>query len=325
VALSLRDHWIWDSWFVADGDLWHGFFLQAPKSLGAPERRHWHVSVGHATSRDLRDWTYHGVCFRPSEGPAWDDLTTWTGSVVRSDDGLWHLFYTGTSRDEGGLVQRIGHAVSADLHDWRRTGDGPCLDLAGPAARPYETSHRPGIWHDRACRDPWVMRDPDGDGWLMLFTARVDGVAEANAAGAIGLATSTDLRDWALAPPVFAGAFGQLEVPQLLRRGGRWYCLFCVEAGHTSAAAAAAQPGGALSGTHYLIGDDPRGPWRVAPFPFLDGARPCRRYAGRICEEGDRLRLLGFVDRPGGAFVGILDDPEDVIVAADGTLARAGR
>jgi beta-fructofuranosidase len=35
-------------------------------------------------------------------------------------------------------------------------------------------------------RDPWVMRDPAGDGWLMFFTARGP-VAEANAGGAIGL------------------------------------------------------------------------------------------------------------------------------------------
>ena len=27
MALTLPDKWIWDSWYVRDRDLWHGFFL----------------------------------------------------------------------------------------------------------------------------------------------------------------------------------------------------------------------------------------------------------------------------------------------------------
>ena len=177
MVLRLDDKWIWDSWYVRDGDRWHGFFLQADKALGDPDLRHWNVSQGHATSRDLRTWTHLGTCFAPAPAPAWDDYTTWTGSVVRDHDGLWHLFYTGSTRAEDGLKQRIGHATSTDLHAWRRVGDGLALDLSGDA---YEEL-TPGHWHDRA------MRDPAGDGWLMYFTGRVPGRAEPNAGGAIGL------------------------------------------------------------------------------------------------------------------------------------------
>ena len=54
---------------------------------------------------------------RRPDGPAWDDSTTWTGSDVRDDAGLWHLFYTGTTLAEKSLYQRIGHATSTDLHN----------------------------------------------------------------------------------------------------------------------------------------------------------------------------------------------------------------
>jgi beta-fructofuranosidase len=321
MVIALDKQWIWDSWYAHDGDRWHAFFLKADKSLINPELRHFNVSQGHAVSDDLVNWEHLGTCLKPSEIDAWDDFTTWTGSVVRGDDGLWHLFYTGTTKREEGLYQRIGHATSDDLHSWARVGDGLCLDLTGTHAEHYEADHMHGFWHDRAMRDPWVMRDPDGDGWLMFFTARVTGVTEPNAGGAIGLATSKDLSRWELQPPVFAGGYGQLEVPQVFETGGRWYCLFCTAAGHFSKEQANAIPGGPVTGTHYLIGEGPRGPWRIAPGPFLDGELPCRRYAARILDTGNGLVIMGFADHaPDGSFGGFVMDPEPVVVGDDGSL-----
>ncbi|MEQ8697876.1 MAG: hypothetical protein RLT05_15120 [Bauldia litoralis] len=319
MVLRLDDKWLWDSWYVHADARWHAFFLQAPRSIEEPELRHWNVSQGHAVSDDLVNWTHLGTCFGPAERGTWDDYTTWTGSVVQGPDGHWHLFYTGTCHAEDGLVQRIGHATSDDLHSWKRVGDGLCLDISGDD---YE-QFRPGFWHDRAMRDPWVMRDPEGDGWLMYFTARASGVTEPNAGGAIGLATSPDLANWTLQPPVFRGGFGQLEVPQVFEHDGRWYCLFCTAAQHFSAAQAQATPGGPVSGSHYLIGEGPRGPWSVAPGPFLDGSLPCRRYASRILDTGEGLRIIGFIDRPEGEFVGEISDPDPVNVEPDGLLRVA--
>lgn len=321
MVLALDDKWIWDSWYVRDGETWHAYFLQAPKSLEDPDQRHWNVTQGHATGSDLVTWTHHGTCFRPAQRPAWDDYTTWTGSVLRGDDGQWHLFYTGTNHDEDGLIQRIGHAVSDDLHSWQRVGDGLCLDLVGDTAKAYEANFARGFWHDRAMRDPWVIRNPKGDGWLMYFTARGAGISEPNGGGAVGFATSPDLLEWTLQEPVFIGGYGQLEVPQVFEKNGRWYCLFCTSADHFSREQAEATPGGPVTGSHYLMADDPTGPWHVAPGPFLDGDLPCQRYAARIVDTDDGLFILGFADRPDGRdFVGRITDPDPVAVEEDGRL-----
>ncbi|WP_319531847.1 hypothetical protein [uncultured Cohaesibacter sp.] len=319
MTIELENQWIWDSWYAHDGRCWHGYFLKADKSLGDPDLRHWHVSQGHATSTDLVNWTHLGTCFAPSEGPAFDDKTTWTGSVMQGDDGLWHLFYTGTTKAENAMYQRVGHATSNDMHSWQRVGDGLCLDLTGPNAHYYEVEHMVGHWHDRAMRDPWVMKDPNGNGWLMYFTARASGIKEANAAGAIGFATSPDLYNWTLEPPVFVGGYGQLEVPEVFKVGDRWYCLFCTAAEHWSKdriANAGVEP---VTGNHYLIADDPRGPWQIAP-GFLDGALPCRRYAGRILETVNGLVIMGFDDNGKENFVGKVRDPEAIEVDKEGYL-----
>ncbi|MCB9993591.1 MAG: glycoside hydrolase family 68 protein [Hyphomicrobiaceae bacterium] len=324
--LCLECEWVWDSWYAQDKGLWHAFFLKADRALVDPDLRHFNVSQGHAISRDLVHWTYLGTSFAPSSGPAFDDMTTWTGSVIKAKNGEWHLFYTGGSRSEGALIQRIGHAVSTDLQNWTRAGEtGLCLDLNGPNAALYETEHRVGHWHDRAMRDPFVIADPDGDGYLMFFTARVAGMIEANAAGAIGFATSPDLDTWTLQEPVFAGAFGQLEVPQVFRMGKRWYCLFCTSAAHWSEAHTRTSGQSPVTGNHYLIADDLRGPWKVAPGPFLDGGNPCRRYAARLLETEDGPVLIGFADQTKAGFGGYLLDPEPVHIEAGGLLRLGPR
>ena len=320
MALALKDKWLWDSWYAHDGNRWHGYFLQADKSLVDPELRHLNVTQLHATSDDLTNWEVKGTCFAPAEGPAWDDKTTWTGSVVQGDDGLWHLFYTGTNAAEGALYQRVGHATSTDMHSWERVDGGLCLDLTGPVAEEfYEKDHMVGFWHDRAMRDPWVMRDPAGDGWLMYFTARVPNVAEPNEGGAIGFATSPDLYNWTLQPPVYSGNWGQLEVPQVFQVGSKWYCLFCTAADHWSKGRLADTGMAPVTGNHYLIADDPRGPWQAGP-GFFDGGLPCRRYAARIVDTGDGLVIIGFDDNGRDSFVGEIRNPEPVTVDENGFL-----
>ncbi len=210
--LRLPDHWVWDSWYAQDDNgRWHAFFLRASRALLDPHRRHRRASIGHAVSTDLRSWQLGADALVPADAPAWDDLATWTGCTVRGPDQRWYLFYTGVGRAEDGLVQRIGLAVSDDLVTWHRHGDAPLLE-ADPTW--YELLDR-DMWYEQAWRDPWVFPDPDGDGWHMLVTARANR-GPADARGVVGHATSPDLVNWTVRPPLSTPAgFGHLEVPQV--------------------------------------------------------------------------------------------------------------
>jgi hypothetical protein len=88
----------------------------------------------------------------PSDRTAFDDVATWTGSVVRGPDRRWYMYYTGLGSAEHGLVQRIGLVTSDDLYTWERRGDHPIL-AADP--RWYETfgsrSRRSKSWMDGRC------------------------------------------------------------------------------------------------------------------------------------------------------------------------------
>ncbi|MEN9383454.1 MAG: hypothetical protein RL323_597 [Pseudomonadota bacterium] len=330
--LRLENEWVWDFWLFNDGTLehpqWHVWYLKAPKALGDESLRHWNVNFGHATSTNLKDWTVLGTSLMPAPQPAWDDMTVWTGSVIKHN-GTWHLFYTGNTHANQGRRQRIGHAISNNGHDWQRVGNTPVLDLqpGDPTSQLYE-EYLDGPWDGRAMRDPWVMPHPDGEGWLMFFTGRSATGDELNSRGVIGLATSPDLHTWTLQPPVYAGQdFGQLEVPQVLFIEGRWYCLFCNAGEHWSQARAAAYAqaghGAPVTGTHYLVADHPLGPWQLGSGPFLDGTNPCQRYAGKLAQTADGWVYMAFDYWQGpDDFAGTLCDPIAVTIDAQNATLR---
>ncbi|HEU4999307.1 MAG TPA: glycosyl hydrolase [Lapillicoccus sp.] len=224
--LRLPDHWVWDSWVADDGTDYHLFFLMAPRSLRDPGMRHTAARVGHAVSRDLIDWDFRGECFGPSEA-GFDDLAIWTGSVVREGD-RWRMFYTALSTAGHHIFdQRVGSAVSDDLHDWQRVSPEPALRIDGRwyktlAHTPSQTTGPDLDGSSETWRDPLVLRDPDGDGWHLFVTARsVD--AGRNDDGVIAHASSADLTTWTLGPPLCepGAGFGQLEVLQNVVVDGR--------------------------------------------------------------------------------------------------------
>jgi beta-fructofuranosidase len=294
--LRLEDHWVWDSWHARDDDgLRHVFFLRASRALLDPRRRPHRASIGHAVSTDLRSWRLVADALVPGDDPSWDDLATWTGCVVRGPDGCWYLFYTGVSRADHGLVQRIGLATSRDLFTWRRYGDRPLVE-ADP--RWYETLD-PTSWYEQAWRDPWVYADPDGDGWHMLITARAN-VGPADQRGVIGHARSHDLLSWTVGPPLTQPAgFGHLEVPQVSIIDGQPLMLFCTNT--------ATDVSEVKYGNWVATGVSLNGPWDIAR------ARPLAHphlYAPRLVEDVDGSpALIGFLDQVNGEFVGELTDP----------------
>jgi len=301
-VLRLASSWVWDFWFADDGDRYHLFFLKASRALLDPDRRHWRASVGHATSHDLTTWVEHEDALVHSDEGSFDDLATWTGSVVRDAAGKWRMFYTGVDRHGRGLIQRIGQATSDDLFVWHKVG---LPGVVTPDSGVYE-SLSDDAWPDEAWRDPWVFADPTGKGWHMLVTARARGGAPDNR-GVVGHAWSADLLTWsALAPLSDPGSgFGQLEVIQLGKIGGAYVLLFsCMTPQLSDERRARGETGGIWA----VNVDDPLGPYDIAAaYKIADESL----YVGRAIQARDGgWVLLAFENLgPDGAFVGQITDP----------------
>jgi beta-fructofuranosidase len=314
-----RDSWVWDYWFADDGVRYHLFFLYASKALRDPEDRHRRASIGHAVSEDLRSWERIEDALVRGEPGAFDDLATWTGSVVKGHDGVWHMFYTGARLAPGGKnVQSIGHATSKDLVSWSKDPANPVL-RADP--RWYETLDS-GDWSDEAFRDPWVFADRHGKGWHMLITARA-AAGPVYGRGVVGHATSPDLRRWSLAQPLSGPSqdgFGQLEVMQAEVVQGRPVLVFSCLERHSTLARRPLR-GGAWA----VNADDVIGPFEVSQAYRLTGEE---LYVGRLLRRREDGRWLLFAFRnqgPDGAFLGGVIDPIPVGWRGDRLTATGAR
>ncbi len=295
------NRWVWDSWYAHDGEFHHAFYLSAPRSLVDPERRHDNARVGHAISRDLRQWTILADALEPGSPGRFDDRAIWTGCVVRDGD-VWRMFYTGISEAGGRSVQRIGQAVSADLMSWERVSSEPLVAADG---RWYSILDRDG---DEPFRDPWVFRHDDGR-WHMLVTA-----TDRYGHGCVGHAVSDNLLTWEVRPPLTVGSgFRQLEVVQPARIDGAWALVFSCSADDVLASGVRAR-----TGTYSAPADGPLGPF------YLHRAEPVGAegvYAARVVESDAGPVLMGFddatADRP---FLGTIGEPLPLALSQRWTL-----
>lgn len=313
-VLRLAPSWVWDFWLADDGERFHLFFLKASRALIDPDRRHRRASIGHAVSDDLRTWTELADALVADDVPAPDDLATWTGSVVQGPDGRWRMFYTGISRSEDGLVQRVLGAVSDDLTTWERAG------VVCEADPRWYNQLDLDVWYDVAWRDPWVFQRPDGV-WQMLVTARAGG-GEPFDRGVVGQATSVDLETWEVGPPLSppGAGFGQLEVLQLAEVEGRHVLLFsCLATQLPQERRDAGETGGIWA----VNVDDPAGPYDIASAYLLHDPG---LYVGRLVRDRTGAwQLLAFHNEVPGGFGGEITDPMPVSWGDDGRLHVATR
>ena len=92
---------------------WHLFYTQRRADQPDAGVRWVHgTAIGHAVSRDGREWTYSGALF--GDGDTW-----WAPEILRHD-GIWHMYVThleGVRTDWTGPAE-IRHYTSTDLQDW---------------------------------------------------------------------------------------------------------------------------------------------------------------------------------------------------------------
>ncbi|MBT5089359.1 MAG: glycosyl hydrolase family 32 [Aquiluna sp.] len=309
MAIRLADRWIWDSWYVWDGDVCHAFYLCASKGLGDPNRRHRYTNVGHAVSKDLTNWTVLPDALSPSDSPAFDSWTVWTGSVVKADDGTWWMFYTGTSREDGGDIQKIGAATSTDLISWVKHPNNPLVEADSTW---YELLDK-SVWHDQAWRDPWVFKNEAGL-WQMLITGRAKN-GDPKTRGAMAQAVSKDLKNWTVLQPLAASQkdFGQLEVFQYEVVDGIPLVLFCC--GYRELSEQRRSQFGNRDATYSVVC---RTDLSSVDFSEARAFEHMLPYAARLVQNpvGEWF-LLGFLNEVDGKFVGEICDPIPVTANSD--------
>lgn len=331
MPLRLDESWIWDFWLARDGADYHVFYLQAPRTLVDPELRHFSASIGHAVSRDLRRWEVLPDAVHAGSPDEWDGNAVWTGSVIKRDQ-TWYMLYTGVSSGEGGTIEQgIGLATSPDLVHWHKHPKNP---LIAADSRYYSIRDSGLLGPERVWRDPWVFRHPLTGEYHALITARARGdagskegaegkEASLDGRGVIGHAKSRDLENWQTLPPLTEpGDFYCLEVPQLVLLDKRYYLFFSARAEFHSHARRTQTGLEAVSGTHYLVADDPLGPFRYSTHDFMLGDPSGSLYSGKFVEEPDGTRSLlawrNFTDD--GIFAGELDDPLPIATDHKGDL-----
>lgn len=289
------------------------FYLCASRGLGDPNRRHWYTNVGHAISQDLVNWEVLPDALSPSDSPAFDSWTTWTGSVIQDEDGLWWMFYTGNSREESGKKQTIGAATSSDLVSWTKISSDPLITANYSWYEELDLE----AWHDEAWRDPFVFRHSGK--WKMLITGRSRN-GDPSGRGVIAQATSEDLLNWEVGPPISETdqGFGQLEVLQYEVVDG--YPTIIFSCGWNELQKKRQE----LSTDHYEI-------FSVAVDEELlhvdvSKSQPVEStelYAPRLVQGPDgNWNLIGFKNIVAGEFVGELSDPIPVTADQNGLILK---
>src|SRR5262249_5612023 len=145
------------------------------------------IRFGHAVTRDFWSWQDQSPALDVKNG-LWEHDRVWAPHIIQVD-GVYYMFYTGVNEDSVShtFVQSIGVAVSSDLTQCNRQ-PRPVYTCA---AAPW-TFCDPSLSLGGDFRDPFVMPNPAGAGYLMFYATR-QLVPPQNMG--VGLASSSDLQN----------------------------------------------------------------------------------------------------------------------------------
>ncbi|QDT04680.1 hypothetical protein K227x_30740 [Rubripirellula lacrimiformis] len=264
-----------------------------------------HDYIAHAVSEDGFSWRrVRNAVFIGHPGD-WDDSMLWTMHVSPDPHqvGRWRMFYTGLSRRDRGLKQRLGMATSDDLYHWTKSavswkdhrdaniiaggkGDrGPRSPLTDspydkdssfplePDCEHYESSiDEPRQWV--SWRDPFYYRE--GDRGYLLCAGRVN-QGPLVRRGCVAVMQETDPNHFETRPPLFhPGQYDDIEVPNLFQIDGEYYLIGSLRED---------------AKIRYWHTDALGKPWRA----YHDNVLLARgNYAGRLCRDETGYLIWNF-------------------------------
>jgi len=279
--------------------LYHLFHLVLPN----------HDFIAHAVSTDAIHWRRVRNSIFLGDPGSWDDLMLWTMHVSPDPHkpGGWRMFYTGLSRRDRGLYQRVGLAVSDDLYVWKKHAvhwedgrglddpesvkkarqqslrDGPdeiaaLIDMEScfpilPSPDYYESDLSEGR-HLVSFRDPFFSEN-DGSG-ILLVAARVkDGPIVRR--GCVAIYSEVQPYHFEAKPALLhPGLYDDLEVPNIVTIGNERYLIASIRED---------------AKIRYWHASSECSDWRSYHDNVLI---PQGNYAGRVCEDENGWLLWCF-------------------------------
>jgi sucrose-6-phosphate hydrolase SacC (GH32 family) len=222
--------YVWDTWYLQDGDTTHLFHLQVKRpGSSRPDREE--GTIGHAVSKDLIHWTeMPTVVYRGTPGPTqYDDGLLYTGCAV-ADKGVFYLYYCGNSAVPGWPRHREAMCLATSRNGGRTFDKYSGNPIINPDPKVYYTAKDPPATfphhaqNDTDCRDLAVTNDPSGKGWLGYVVMRRKGQSDAFHSICIALCRSKDLLHWDVGEPCCTpNRFNCFEVPDVFELDGKWY------------------------------------------------------------------------------------------------------
>lgn len=290
-----NDAWAADAIpFYANGEFHLFYLLDWRDPVKHGEGTPWYK----VTTTDFVHYADHGEMLARGSTKEFD-LYVFTGSVIKTADGKFHIWYTGhnTHMEEGNYLQAVMHAVSDDLEHWTKIPEDTFQNLSDD----YEF---------RDWRDPYVFFDEEEGLYKMLLSSRKkEGIARRR--GTTALLVSKDNKKWEMREPFWQpNLYYAHECPDLFKIGSWYYHVFS-EFSHYHV-------------TRYVMSKSLSGPWVSPNDDMFDGRA---FYAAKTVFDGKKRYLIGWnptkegnVDKGlwqwGGSLVA-----HEIYQRKDGTLA----
>jgi len=233
-------------------------------------------SFGHASSLDLKHWTFHETVLYT--GPEeWDEWMIWAPCIVDTRNILGYdlMYYTGVNNH---IAQRVCLALGSSVDTWYKA----------PAElfTPFHGDTSWTAWDE----DTWSnYRDPhlfdDGGYHYLINTAWTK-----DHLGTIALAKSDDYFNWTDAGPLYVhNSWHVLESANLIKHDGKYYLFFTEET---------------IGGVSYMSSDSLTSGWNIANRIIIDnGAAPefhqltpdkylISRHSGYLAPSGEKISTI---------------------------------
>lgn len=257
--------WVGDLIPYYEDGTYYAFYLHDPRCKKGEyaEETTWHL----VTTKDFAHCSYHGEAI-PRGGEKEPNKNAYTGSVIKAEDGTYHVYYTAYNADvkiDGKSIQSVMRARGKDLYHLENDMD-------------FLFTADDSIYESFDWRDPYVFYNEQESCYYMLLAARSKD-SGALRGGCIALCKSKDLENWTYEKPFFEPhMYVTMECPEVFKMGKWWYLVFSTFSDRFV--------------THYRMAESLDGPWIIPEDDVFDARA---NYAIKTASDGKQRFAFGWV------------------------------